>query len=374
MYGHFDPFLVAVSVGVATFASYTALNLTGRLAVADEAARRWWLLAAALALGGGIWSMHFVGMLAFSMDAPMFYDVRMTTTSLLLPVAATWLGLFAACRFGTGWRPILIGGIIVGFAVVIMHYTGMAAMQMPGIAISYSVPIVGLSIAIAIAAATAALWLAFRTKRAWQRAGSAALMGAAISGMHYTGMAAARFQMDSHVTISDCLQALQPGGIAVAVVFATVTLLLLALMTASFDRKLATLTAHEAEALRKSEERYRSLIENASDIIAIIDRQATFVYENSSASNVLGYSTAQLIRKTLFELAPEDRAGDIKELLRRAHDRPGEPETAEVPLLHSAGTWPISRWLPESRWRSHRWRHCGQYARYHGAQAADGAA
>src|SRR3954469_3451109 len=109
MHGHLDPFLVAVSVGVATFASFTALNLTGRLAVADKAAQRWWLLAAALALGGGIWSMHFVGMLAFSMEAPMFYDVRLTPMPLLLPVAATGLGLSAACRFGTGWRPILIG-------------------------------------------------------------------------------------------------------------------------------------------------------------------------------------------------------------------------------------------------------------------------
>jgi PAS domain S-box-containing protein len=338
MHGHYDPFLVAVSVGVATFASFTALNLTGRLAVADKAARHWWLAAAALALGGGIWSMHFVGMLAFSMDAPIFYDVRMTTTSLLLPVAATWLGLSAACRFGVRWRPVLAGGVIVGLAVVIMHYTGMAAMQMPGVTIAYSAPIVGLSIAIAIAAATAALWLAFRTERSWQRL-AAALMGAAISGMHYTGMAAAHFQMDGTTTIPSGLQALQPGGIAVAVVFATVTLLFLAWMTAWFDRKLATLTAHEAEVLRKSEERYRSLIENASDIIAIIDRQGTFVYESSSASNVLGYTTAELIGRTLFDLAPEDRAGDIAQLLQKVLDHPSEPESAEVPLLHSVGTW-----------------------------------
>lgn len=339
MYGHFDPFLVAVSVGVATFASFTALNLTGRLAVADKRARQWWLVAAALALGGGIWSMHFVGMLAFSMDAPIFYDVRMTTTSLLLPVAATWLGLAAVCHFGTGWRPILAGGVIVGLAVVIMHYTGMAAMQMPGVAISYSAPIVGLSIAIAIAAATAALWLAFRTSHTWQRVVSAALMGAAISGMHYTGMAAASFHMDGNEAIPKGLQALQPGGIAVAVVFATVTLLLLAWMTAWFDRKLATLTAHEAEALQRSEERYRSLIENASDVIAIIDVNAAFIYESSSAGKVLGYSTTEVIGRTLFELAPEDRAEDIKELLKRVLDRPGESESMEIPLLHSAGTW-----------------------------------
>ena len=218
MHGHYDPFLVAVSVSVATFASFTALNLTGRLAVADKAARHWWLVAAALALGGGIWSMHFVGMLAFSMDAPIFYDVRMTTTSLLLPVAATALGLSAACRFGVRWRPVLAGGVIVGFAVVIMHYTGMAAMQMPGVTITYSAPIVGLSIAIAIAAATAALWPAFRTEHSWQRLVAAALMGAAISGMHYTGMAAAHFRMDGNMAVPSGLQALQLGGIAVAVV------------------------------------------------------------------------------------------------------------------------------------------------------------
>ena len=114
MHGHFDPFLVAVSVGVATFASFTALNLTGRLAVADKAARHWWLVAAALALGGGIWSMHFVGMLAFSMDAPIFYDVRMTTSPCSCRSRRPGLGLFVACRFGTRWRPVLAGGVIVG--------------------------------------------------------------------------------------------------------------------------------------------------------------------------------------------------------------------------------------------------------------------
>ena len=338
-HGHFDPLLVALSVGVATFASFTALNLTGRLVAADRAARGWWLLSAAMALGGGIWAMHFVGMLAFTLPVPVSYDVRLTAISLLLPIAATALGLYVACKLGTGWRTILSGGLIIGLAVVTMHYTGMAAMRMPGIVLSYVPWIVALSVAIAIVAATAALWLAFRTTQTWQRLAAAALMGVAIAGMHYTAMAAAEFRMDHHVVVMGDHSALQLGALAVAVVGATVVLLLLALITAFFDRKLATLTAHEAEALRQSEERHRSLIENASDIIAILDRDGSFVYESSSALNVLGYRTSELVGRRLVEFVPEERAGEVEVFLKSALGESRQSVSMEVPLMHSAGTW-----------------------------------
>ncbi|MHB1102728.1 MAG: MHYT domain-containing protein [Devosia sp.] len=282
IHGSYDPVLVALSVAVAIFASFTALNLAGRLLAADESNRGWWLLTAALSLGGGIWSMHFVGMLAFIMPMPTTYEIRFTFLSLMLAFLATGAGLHIVCRFRTGWSPMLAGGLLIGLGVVAMHYAGMAAMRMPGVAISYDLSLVAASVAIAISAATVALWLAFRTKSTGQRLAAAVVMGLSIASMHYTAMAAAKFTMTNHIAEA-IAPVLQSGILAVAVFSAASILLLLALLTAFFDRKLATLTASEAETLRRSEGRYRSLIENASDIIAILDCKGTFIYESSSA-------------------------------------------------------------------------------------------
>ncbi len=339
MDGDYDLFLVALSIGVAMLASFTALNLTGRLVVAGGGARRWWLFAAALALGGGIWSMHFVGMLAFVMPVPVTYELRLTAVSFVLPVAATVVGLHVICRLGARLVPVLVGGALVGLAVVTMHYTGMAAMRMPGVSVTYDHALVAISVAIAIVAATAALALAFHTDRTWQQFAASALMGLAIAGMHYTGMAAATFHMDGHVPMSADPTALQPGSLAVAVVGVTAIMLILALASASFDRKLARLAERESETLRRSEERYRSLIENASDIIAIVGPDGSFIYESSSAMNVLGYATSELLGKRLSEFAPPDRAADIDRFLASALARPGAETWSELPLLHSAGAW-----------------------------------
>jgi NO-binding membrane sensor protein with MHYT domain len=139
MSGYYDPLLVILSVAVAILASFTALNLAGRLLAADRPARLWWLVAAAVALGGGIWSMHFVGMLALVMPMPATYGVQLTLLSLLLPIVVVGAGLFILSRFGNGLVPLLTAGVLAGLGVVVMHYGGMAGMRMPGVSISYDV-------------------------------------------------------------------------------------------------------------------------------------------------------------------------------------------------------------------------------------------
>ena len=105
MSGYYDPFLVILSVAVAILASFTALNLAGRLLVADRAARPWWLMAAAVALGGGIWSMHFIGMLAFIMPIPTTYGLQLTLVSLLLPIIVVGAGLLILTGLATASSP-----------------------------------------------------------------------------------------------------------------------------------------------------------------------------------------------------------------------------------------------------------------------------
>ena len=186
----YDPYLVALSILVAGFASYTALDLGGRVALAQGPTHRIWLVAAALTMGGGIWSMHFVAMLAFMLPVPVSYDVGLTVLSLVLAILGTSGSFYVISRPGA-WRPrLFLSGVFMAFGILSMHYTGMAAMRGP-VELSYEPLWVALSVIVAIGAATAALWLAFGTKDPGQKLAAAIVMGLAISGMHYTGMRAA---------------------------------------------------------------------------------------------------------------------------------------------------------------------------------------
>src|SRR5438132_346993 len=175
--GTHDPDLVVLSILVAAFASYTALDLGARVGVARGLARRVWLVAAAATMGGGIWSMHFVAMLAFKMPFAMSYDVGLTILSLVVAIFVTSGGFYVISRQSASPRRLVLSGIFMGLGIVAMHYTGMAALRSPA-DLSYDPLFVTLSIVVAIGASTAALWLTFRTTRLWQRLGAAAVTNA----------------------------------------------------------------------------------------------------------------------------------------------------------------------------------------------------
>src|SRR3954454_5594499 len=185
-----DPVLVALSIMIAALASYTALDLATRMRAASGRARRSWLVAAAIAMGGGIWSMHFVGMLAFSLPGiEISYDPFLTLLSLVIPIVV------AAAAFAVvGRRPqaLLASGFAMGLGISGMHYTGMGAMRMAA-SIAYDPRWVVVSIVIAICASVVALWLAFHHTNAVQRVFAGFVMGLAISGMHYAAMHGASF-------------------------------------------------------------------------------------------------------------------------------------------------------------------------------------
>src|SRR5262245_2374595 len=188
--GSHDPVLVALSILIAALASYTALDLATRMRAASGSASLGWLVAAAAAMGGGIWSMHFVAMLAFSLPGiDISYDPWLTLLSLAIPI------LVAAAAFVVvSQRPqaLVVSGIGMGLAISGMHYAGMSAMRMAAV-IRYDSFWVTMSIAIAIGASIVALWLAFHTTSVVQRAFAGIVMGAAISGMHYAAMQGSTF-------------------------------------------------------------------------------------------------------------------------------------------------------------------------------------
>ncbi len=248
--GTYNYGLVALSAVVAALASYTALDLAARLKAASGWQRYAWLGAAAFAMGGGIWSMHFIGMLAFSLPGmAVSYDWNLTLLSLLLPIVVTAFGFFVAIQPGTGWIGVMLSGIFMGFGIAGMHYTGMAAMQMPA-DVHHKLGWVLASIAIAIGASTVALWLAFRHTSTAQRILAAFAMGAAVSGMHYTAMHGAVFEAMGTMP-GPMATSVEQTPLALWIGCITVVILCLGLIAAVYDRRLVFRAERDAAALRQ---------------------------------------------------------------------------------------------------------------------------
>ncbi|MHB1204192.1 MAG: MHYT domain-containing protein [Rhodospirillaceae bacterium] len=183
------PLLVALSFALAVFAAYVALELADRVRVTVGRTRLLWLGAAAVAMGGGIWTMHFLAIIGLRLPFRAHFNYGLTAVSLLVAVAVTAAGLYVAFWRGRRWPHYLAAGAIMGAGVAAMHYVGMAALEIP-IPITYVPATAALSVVIAVVAATAALWLAVNVRGPWPRVASAAVMGLAVTGMHFTGMAA----------------------------------------------------------------------------------------------------------------------------------------------------------------------------------------
>ncbi len=284
----YNPGLVALSVVIAVFASYAALDLGARLRRPDSGPSWAWGTGAALAMGGGIWAMHFVGMLAFEMGLPAAYDLGLTTLSLVIAIASTG-GAFAwvALR-GTDWRSLLVAGPLMGLGVAGMHYTGMAAMRVPG-NLAYDRRIVIVSVAIAVTAATAALWLTFRRNRAWEKLAAACVMGLAVAGMHYTGMAAATFTAEAsgaHEAHATALGTNQQN-LALAVAGITFAILFLAMMAGSLDQR------RTQRRLHGSEERFRAAVKAVDGVMWTADPAGDFIDEQPGWEQITGQTFAE---------------------------------------------------------------------------------
>ncbi|WP_110932222.1 bifunctional diguanylate cyclase/phosphodiesterase [Paenibacillus bouchesdurhonensis] len=195
--GSYNFYIVALSVIIAVLASYSALSIATKISLANGKTRFFWLLAGSLVMGNGIWSMHFVGMLAYHTHMTVHYDIWLTLGSLLASVIASFIAFYITMPRNINWYKIAGGGFIMGSGIVTMHYMGMEAMIMP-IDIYYDQTLLVLSVIIALFASYAALMLFLRfrsgSSTSWAKWLSAAIMGIAICGMHYTGMEAVKLQ------------------------------------------------------------------------------------------------------------------------------------------------------------------------------------
>lgn len=249
---HYDQVLVAISFVVAILASYTALNMAGRVAGSSGTAARVWLTGGGIAMGIGIWAMHFIGMLAMDVSMGMNYSLPVTLLSMLIAISASLFALWLVSIEQLRLRRLFPGALILGTGIVAMHYTGMAALQVEP-AIVWNMGWVALSVIIAMLASLAALWLTFRLRRdaaqvALMRAGAAVLMGLAIAGMHYTGMMAAQFPVQMHMHH----HGINGRWLAMLVSVVALSILGITLLVSMFDARLQTRTSLLASSLAEA--------------------------------------------------------------------------------------------------------------------------
>ncbi|MEQ4280818.1 putative bifunctional diguanylate cyclase/phosphodiesterase [Pseudomonas syringae] len=252
--GSYIPSLVVISILVAILAAYTALDLVGRIVSARGRAVHLWIAGGAVAMGVGTWSTHFIGMLAFVLPIDLGYDVPLVLLSLLIAIGFSGFALWLATLPRLPALQLSLGSLLLGLGISATHYTGMAAMRMqPGI--QYTPWLFALSLVIAVVASAAALRVAFhlrqqRPKVYVLRASAALLLGLAVIGMHYTGMAAANFADGSFCGALP--QGLSSNGLDRFVLVASLSILGIALFSCILDSHLETRTAVLADSLTQA--------------------------------------------------------------------------------------------------------------------------
>ncbi|WP_412481087.1 MHYT domain-containing protein [Azonexus sp. IMCC34839] len=227
--GEYNAFLVAVSLAVAIFSCFAALRVSDLVAELPAGmARRKWLTAGGMTMGVGIWTMHFVGMLAFKLPCAVNYSPWLTAASVVPGILACILALRLVARSHTGLRAMLLGGLLIGLGIGTMHYSGMAAMRLDGV-VRYDRTLFLLSVVVAVLLAVLALWAKLRllprlVDKRWQNVLAALILGGAISGMHYTAMAAAYFIRDNES--SGVPSALTPTLLAATLALTTLSMVI----------------------------------------------------------------------------------------------------------------------------------------------------
>lgn len=324
----YDPVLVALSVLIASLASYTAFALAERNRAAVTTAEHWgWLSLGAVSLGSGTWTMHFLGMLAFKLPIPVNYDATLTVLSVIPAIAAGAAAFLVVGHSHARKTHAVVGGVLMGTGIGVMHYTGMAALEMDA-SLYYDPTLFGLSVVLAIILSIGALGLKITIVGEEKNLrihgaiiASAIVMGTAISAMHYTGMASAYcFAFPGVATGGTDTQ-----SVAISVGFSTVALLGFSMLVGQFGRRLQLIPSLEKEIsvrrrvedeLAKSEARFRAFINHSPSKLHIKDLHGRYLLINPMCEELFGVSNAQAHGKTAFDIFSGAIADDFD-----SHDR-----------------------------------------------------
>ncbi|MGO4379313.1 MHYT domain-containing protein [Pseudoduganella sp. RAF19] len=298
-YGIYNPWLVVLSVVVASFSSWMGLQMAGQSARAvNPKLRNAALLTGSLALGSGVWAMHFIGMLAFNLCTPVSYDPLITVISMLPSMAASWVALSLLGRQHMSWGRLLEGGVLVGAGIGAMHYSGMAAMR-SALVLRYDPWIFGLSIVVAVALATLSLWVRYGLRGLRGHLSDRTLtliagviMGCAIAGMHYTGMAAARFV--GRVPIDPASGIANANFLSFAI---TLTTALFASLVLSFNWLLRYRALFRQ--LSQTASWMHTMLETAVDGVITMQADGTIRDFNAAGERIFGWKRQEVIGRNI---------------------------------------------------------------------------
>jgi NO-binding membrane sensor protein with MHYT domain len=346
MHATYNPWLVTLSVIVAILVSYTALRLTERVAGAERQAGRLWAIWGAISMGIGIWSMHFIGMLAFSVPITLRYNLPLNLASLGIGMLTSLFALSISSRRNLSWRRLAASSVLMGAGICGMHYTGMAAIQIVP-AIRFDPALVAASIAIAVTASFVALWLFFalRGGRSGRlrlaRIGAAVVMGLAIAGMHYTGMAASMLAPGSYCYGGGA--ALDNNWLAVMIGMIALGVVAITLVTTVYDAHLESRSRRDAtrlEELNASLQHGKSLLTLATEAAGIAcweydlaGRKIIWTENEIPSLKAAGLDPREHPGALLVSFFPEDVAA-LKAAIRAALS--GDRETCAVRMRVSA--------------------------------------
>src|SRR5881227_1226422 len=321
--GSYNYALVALSVLIAMFASYAALDLAARVTAAAGWTRAVWLLGGAGAMGTGIWSMHYIGMLAFVLPIPVAFHWPTVLMSLVAAILASIIALHVVSRQNMSVSRAVAGSVLMGVGIASMHYIGMAAIRLPAIS-QFNSFLVVLSVVLAVLISLGALSIAFqfrheKTGIGWEKLAGAVVMGAAIPVMHYTGMAAASFTPSSMpVDLAHGVSISMVGTTGIAGV--TFIVLGLALLTSWVDRRFAAQTVELQEQKLQRSEAYLAEAQGLSHTGSFGWRVSTSeIIWSEETFRIFQYdrTTKPTVELLLQRVHPED-AALVKQTIERA--------------------------------------------------------
>ncbi|MEZ0481538.1 EAL domain-containing protein [Planococcus sp. SSTMD024] len=340
--------LVALSILVAVFSASVALDISSRLKYAKNVSRLRWITAGAFILGLGIWSMHFIGMLAFHLPVEVSYYFGLVLLSIVPAVISCAIAFYLISKPSVTWRNLFTGAFFISTGIVSMHYLGMGAMRMDAM-ISYDPFMWALSALIAFAASFVGLALLFYIPNVprfhWRKLAGAVLIGFAVSGMHYTGMAAADFSQMGHAAGHSSPFSVNSTLLAYGIGGGMLLLFVVALASVRTDRRLETQS-------EESEMKFQSVIESAKDAIIVADFQGLVVQWNQGAKAIFGYEKEEILGRNINIIIP-DRFKEAHEKGMEAYRKTREPHVigstveltgcrkdgSEFQLEMSVGTW-----------------------------------
>lgn len=339
----YDPVLISLSIAVVFISAFIALNISGMLFATVGLARVKWILLGALIMGLGIWSMHFIGMLASHLSMEASYNTPLVIISIFPALFASGIAFAITSKPLVRKTEVLAGAILITTGIIAMHYIGMAAMQMQA-TIQYDPLLWILSVIVALAASLLAMFLLFYSRNRhgffWLKIASAALIATGVSGMHYIGMAAARFEAtDHHMPVA--ANSMDNNYIAYNVGIGMVLMLMIAILSIRSETKVKSLSD-------EYDRQFLSVIESATDGIIVTDAKGTVLQWNDGAQDLFGYSKDEIIQQDVRSIFPRtqeaSRQHESIETVGKTIELTGmKKDGSPFPVELATGTWQTAK-------------------------------